>query len=456
MTASENNPPNLSEPFTWHPINGDFILRARVELAGAALDPPGCLGWIVQPVVDSGGAFVEARVHCDGPTALRFRRPDDNKVGQVVVPLNGYDVLQLERRGNTFIFSAANHGEPFTSVTQAEIDLGVDVTVRLFCNPESPQDKIREVFRDVRVIRPATINFRPYQDYIGSCLEILDIYTGILETVHRSSEPFEAPNWMPDDRTIIYNLSGSGPNKGLLRTFDLETGSVTPLETAFAIHNNNDHVLSFDGRQLAISHHSPDDGGRSVIYTLPATGGRPKRITPNAPSFLHGWSPDSAWLVFTGGRKETAAGPEKYDIYKIPAAGGAEIRLTSAPGLNDGPEFSPDGRYIYFNSTRSGLMQLWRMNPDGSDQVQITNDEFNNWFPHISPDGKWIVFLSFGQDVRPDDHPYYKQVYLRLMPSTGGLPKVIAYVYGGQGTINVPSWSPDSRRIAFVSNTDEF
>jgi Tol biopolymer transport system component len=178
-----------------------------------------------------------------------------------------------------------------------------------------------------------------------------------------------------------------------------------------------------------------------------SAGGIPKQITAVGPSYLHGWSLDAKWLVFTGGRNS------KFDIYKIPAGGGEEIRLTDAPGLDDGPEFSPDGKFIYFNSSRTGKMQLWRMKPDGSEQEQIANDGFNNWFPHISPDGKWIVFLSFGDDVRPDDHPYYKHVYVRLMPVEGGAAKVIAYVYGGQGTINVPSWSPDSRRIAFVSNT---
>ncbi len=166
------------------------------------------------------------------------------------------------------------------------------------------------------------------------------------------------------------------------------------------------------------------------------------------PSYLHGWSPDAKFLVYTGGRGD------EYDIYKIPSdGGGAEIKLTHVKGLDDGPEFSPDGRFIYFNSVRSGKMQLWRMKADGQDPEAVTNDEYNNWFPHVSPDGKWIVFLSFGSDVSPSDHPYYKHVYLRLMPVEGGPARVVAYVYGGQGTINVPSWSSDGRMIAFVSNS---
>jgi Tol biopolymer transport system component len=198
---------------------------------------------------------------------------------------------------------------------------------------------------------------------------------------------------------------------------------------------------------LGISHQSPAHGGQSVVSTLPVKGGTPKLITPASPSYLHGWSPDGKFVVYTAGRNG------QFNIFKIPSKGGDEIQLTHTKELNDGPEYSPDGRFIYFNSARTGKMQLWRMTPNGEHQEQITDDEFNNWFPHISPDGKQITFISFMKDVPAGDHPYYKHVYLRLMPIQGGKPKVIAYLYGGQGTINVPSWAPDSRRLAFVSNT---
>jgi Tol biopolymer transport system component len=246
---------------------------------------------------------------------------------------------------------------------------------------------------------------------------------------------------------VIYNISGQSCARGLLRRFNLADKTGTFIKPGACTNNNNDHVLSFDGTMLGISGQSAS-GGQSCIFTVPVAGGEPKAVTPLTPSYLHGWSPDGRFLVYTGGRGG------KFDVYKIPSDGSApETRLTDAPGLNDGPEYTPDGNWIYFNSSRTGTMQLWRMKPDGQGQEQVTNDAFNNWFPHISPDGKWIAFLSYGKEVAPEDHPYYKQVYLRLLPIEGGTPKVIAYVYGGQGTMNVPSWSPDSRKIAFVSNT---
>jgi Tol biopolymer transport system component len=181
------------------------------------------------------------------------------------------------------------------------------------------------------------------------------------------------------------------------------------------------------------------------------TGGDPKLVTDSTPSYLHGWSRDGKDVVYTAQRISKSP---IYNIFKKPINGGPEVQLTlNTKGLSDGPEYSPDGKYIYYNANQTGTMQIWRMKTDGTGQEQLTFDEYNNWFPHISPDNKWIVIISFPTTIDPADHPFYKRVMLRLMPVSGGAPKVIAYLYGGQGTINTPSWSPDSKRIAFVSNT---
>ena len=206
-------------------------------------------------------------------------------------------------------------------------------------------------------------------------------------------------------------------------------------------------MLSMDGKLLGISHHI---GQISTIFVLPSGGSdHPEQITSerSGDSYLHGWSPDNKSLLFVGNRNKV------YDIYSVDLATKKEARLTDNPVLDDGPEYTPDGKYIYFNSVRTGTMKIWRMKPDGSEQEQITFDEYNDWFPHISPDGKWIVYLSFPKEIDPSTHPFYKQIYLRLMPASGGVARTIAYLYGGQGTINVPSWSPDSQWIAFVSNS---
>jgi len=436
--------------FAWRRMRGDFILQARVELLGKGVDPHRKLGWMVRQSLAADSPYADGTAHGDGLTSLQYRRTAGGVTAQVESAAKAPDVLQLEKRGNTYIFSAAKFGEPFTVSELKDLDLGgEDLHVGLFLCSHNSNVVERAVFRDVRIIRPAKADFRPYRDYLGSVLEILDVETGARSVVHQSKVPFEAPNWAPDGAGLQINTSGAdSATRGRLQRFDLGTRTVSPIDTGSAMRLNNDHVLSFDGLMVGISDQSASHGGRSAIFTLPAAGGTPKRITANTPSYLHGWSPDGKWLAYTGER-----GGE-FDIYKIASDGkGEEIRLTDAKGLDDGSEFTPDGRQIYFNSARTGRMQLWRMNADGSDQRQVTDDGFNNWFPHVSPDGKWIAFISFAGEVDPSDHPYYKQVYLRLMPVEGGVPKVIAYVYGGQGTINVPSWSPDSRMLAFVSNT---
>jgi len=428
--------------FVWQRLKGNFILTSRAEFIGKGMEAHRKIGWTVRSSLDADAPHATAVVHGDGLTALQFRRTRAANTEEVRSAVQAADVLQLERKGDTFIMSVARFGEPFAS-EQVSVALGDEVYVGLFVCSHNKDVVEKAVFRDVRITVPASDNVIPYRDYIGSNLEVMEVATGSRKILYQAPDSLQAPNWTRDGRALIYNSSGR------LYRFDLAKKTPVAINTGFANNNNNDHVLSFDGRVLAISHHSKEDANASIVYTLPVKGGIPRRITAKGPSYLHGWSPDGKYLVYTGGRDG------EFDIYKISSNGGKETQLTSAKALDDGPEYTPDGKRIYFNSTRSGMMQIWRMNPDGSDQEQITDDEYNNWFPHISPDGKWIVLLSFlKSEVAPADHPFYKHVYIRLMPAAGGNPKVIAYVYGGQGTINVPSWSPDSKRIAFVSNTD--
>jgi len=452
LTASGANIWNKSDQFhfMWKKMKGDFLLRARVEFIGKGVDPHRKLGWMVRSNLDADAPYVDCAEHGSGLTSLQYRKTKGDVTLQIESGITNADVIQFERRGSNYIFSAAKFGEPFVTNQFSAIELPDDVYVGLFLCAHNPNVTEKAVFHDVRIVKPMRAGFTPYRDYIGSVLEILDVESGHTQVVHRSAQPFEAPNWMRDGRALIYNVSGRFTGWGALCRFDLATKRITPIDTGLANRNNNDHVLSFDGTMLGISDQSATNGGQSTVCTVPVGGGVPKRITQHSPSYFHGWSPDGKFLVFTGIRNG------KTDIYKIPSDGGDEVALTHGEGVNDGPEYTPDGKWIYFNSTRTGRMQLWRMKPDGSDPEQVTNDEFNDWFPHVSPDGKWIAFISFMPDVEPKDHPYYKHIYLRLMPVTGGAPRVMAYIYGGQGTMNVPSWSPDSKRLAFVSNTDGF
>lgn len=278
------------------------------------------------------------------------------------------------------------------------------------------------------------------RDEDQSILEIYDVETNERTVVAEMDYCIEAPNWTPDGKALIYN------SEGCMFRIDLETKEITKIDTGYAIDCNNDHVLSFDGKQLAVSHATKEDG-KSRIYTLPVEGGTPRLITPLAPSYLHGWSPDGKTLCFCAERNG------EYDIYTIPAEGGVETRLTDAPGLDDGSEYDSEGEYIWFNSVRSGLMQAWRMKADGSEQTQMTFDEnWNTWFPHISPDRKLVTMVCYKKgDVQPGEHVPHKFVELRMMNADGSNVQTLVKLFGGQGTINVNSWSPDSKKFAFVT-----
>ena len=272
-----------------------------------------------------------------------------------------------------------------------------------------------------------------------SILETLDLHTGERTMLKKFDDVIEAPNWTRDGRYLVFNSLGK------IYTFDMQSGAVAEINSGFATFCNNDHVLSPDGSEIAVSHHSGADF-HSRIYRLPFQGEDPILVTEKGPSYLHGWSPDGKRLAYCAERNG------QYDIYTIAVNGGSETQLTNLPGLDDGPEYSPDGKALWFNSTRSGLMQVWRMEADGSNPTHMVDEEANCWFPHISPDARQVVYIAYRKgDVAPGDHPANKNVEIRLVPAEGGKSKTLVSLFGGQGTMNVNSWSPDSRKIAFVT-----
>ena len=277
-----------------------------------------------------------------------------------------------------------------------------------------------------------------------SYLEIFDVETGVHRVVKEFPYVVEAPNWTPDGKWLVVNQGG--------RLFKLAADGSSDLQeipTGAITQCNNDHVVTADGRWIGLSSNDPHARTyNSYVYVVPFEGGEPRRITPLGPSYLHGISPDgklAAYCAFRGPQREQ-------DVYVMPLKGGTEKRLTDAPGLDDGPEFSPDGKTIWFYSVRSGRMQVWKMKSNGKDQTQMTFDtDMNSWFPHISPDGKKVVYLAYHDyEVKPDEHIADCNVQLRMIPAGGGAPQVLLEFFGGQGSLNVNSWSPDSKCFAFV------
>lgn len=276
-----------------------------------------------------------------------------------------------------------------------------------------------------------------------SYLNTLDVETGEVRTLRRFDRIIEAPNWLKGQDRIVFNAEGH------IYAYDLATGEEVMIDTGECDNCNNDHVISPDERFIAVSHSAKEEPWASRVYVLPLEGGAPRLVTPNAPSYLHGWSPDGAEFAYCAFREH--GGKLEVDIYAIPESGGEELRLTHG-GFNDGPEYSPDGWHIWFNSTRTGLMQIWRMNRDGSEQTQMTFNERNNWFAHVSPDGAKVAYLSYRKgDLDPGEHLPNMQVELWLMDADGAYPHRVASLFGGQGSINVNSWSKDSRHLAFIS-----
>jgi TolB protein len=420
--------------FVWRRMSGDVSLAATIRWPAPGKQPHRKACLLIRQSLDADSAYVDAALHGDGLTSLQYRETPGERTYEIQSNVSRPCRVRIEKQGDRFFMSVATKDQPLHHAGGSfKLQLKEPFYVGLGVCAHDDSVLERAEFTEVE-LAPGKKDLTQ-KPLIESTLEVVDIASRDRRVVYHTSGVIEAPNWTPDGRSFLFN------SKGRIYRLPSTGGEPQMIDTNFADRCNNDHGLSPDASQLAISHHGP--GGKSLIYLVPSTGGVPKQLTPTGPSYFHGWSPDGKTIVYCAERNS------EFDVYSIPIAGGEEKRLTSAPGLDDGPEFSPDGNYVYFNSVRTGRMQIWGMRPDGSNQEQITSDEFNNWFPHPSPDGKWIVFLSYAKDV--EGHPANKDVQLRLLPIKGGPPQTLAKLFGGQGTINVPSWSPDSRRVALVS-----
>jgi Tol biopolymer transport system component len=389
-------------------------------------------------------------VHGDGLVSLQYREVADGPTRQIVSAVNGAGRVRLEREGDFVYFSVAGEdgvlrhaGGSFRIAFQAPYLVGLAVSAHDNARVETAR------FSKVELAVPqlAYVPDTGYAAQVEATLEVMEIGGVRSRTVVRHFDrKIEAPNWSRDGASLYYN------SEGRIWRIPVAGGEPEQVDTGRHVDNNNDHGLSPDGSLMVISDQiEPDNLSRIHLVTL--DGSAPVRAVvddPEARSYWHGWSPDGKTIAYV----RVALKGDGYDIWAKDLSGGEPYPLIVGPGVDDGPEYSPDGRYLYFNSTRSGAMQLWRAEADGSDPVQLTHDPARrDWFPHISPDGKWIVYISFGDDVAVTDHPPNREdVQLRIMPADGSTPpEILTRLFGGQGTINVPSWSPDGQRIAFVS-----
>jgi Tol biopolymer transport system component len=419
--------------FAYRKVSGDLTLTADVRWVGEGKNAHRKAGWMVRQGLEADAPYADVVVHGDGMISLQYRRTKGGPTAEVRAPVRAPATFRLERHGDLFTLALARPGEDFQPAGSVTVKLPDPVYAGLVVCSHDAGTVETAIFSGVTLQN--TLPLSGQKRVRESSLEVTSVETGERKVVYRARDEFEAPNWSPDGKLFYIN------RKGGIYTLPVQGGKPTRLDTGDADQCNNDHGLSPDGKWLAISHNVK---GASVISVVPSGGGTPRRVTATGPSYWHGWSPDGKTLAYCARRGGD------FDVYTIPVEGGEERQLTSTPGLDDGPDYTPDGKQIYFNSERSGLMKLWRMNADGSRQEQVTNDaEYADWFPHPSPDGKWLVFLSYDKSVT--GHPPNQDVVLRIMPLAGGKPKVLATLFGGQGTINVPSWSPDSKQIAFVS-----
>jgi Tol biopolymer transport system component len=429
--------------FVWRRITGDFTLTADVQFIGQGVVAHRKAVLMARQELTPDSAYADVALHGDGLTSLQFRPAPGAETQEMRSTMNAPTRISLQRRGSSFTAFVAKDGEKLAATATEEVNLPVSVYVGLGVCSHDAGVLETAVFTNVSLEQP-----HPPAARYRSKITIYDLASRTARVVYEADQVIEAPNWSRDGKFLLVNAEGDLYRLPLQGELKLERIDLGP----GGYRCNNDHDLSRDGKWLAFSASSPSSSP-SQVYLANADGSGAHLMTPAAPSYFHGWSPDGKWLAFVGQRDG------KFELYRVPASGGAEQRLTSKGAYDDGPEYTPDGRWIYFNSNRSGGWDIWRMPPDGggpgdAEAEQVTNDEWEDWFPHFSPDGKHLLIFSFPKGTTTHNDRM-DGVVLRLMPAPGKKlkpagPEILLRFFGGQGTINVNSWSPDSRQFAFV------
>ncbi len=426
--------------FVWKSVSGDVSLTADMAFPSATGNPnPHRKALLMfRQTLDADGIYVDAAQHGSGMTALQYRRQRGATTQDIELNIQSPQQIRLEKRGDTITMFLSNHGEPLHQVG-ASIKLRFEGTFYAGIGVCSHNPDIVETatFSNLKLEVP-TPDVR--QTVLFSTLQTIGVEDNFRRALVVATGPgkIEAPNWSRDGKTLIFNRDGH------IWTIPAEGGVATVLNIESATNCTGSHGLSPDGKWLAISCSTPGKP-ETRVYIVPSAGGEPRLLTENPSSYFHSWSPDGRTIAFTR-PNHTGGG----NILSIPVEGGTETPLTTGSGMSDDPDYSADGKWIYFNSDRAGgLMQIWRMRPDGTGAERVTSDDHNNWTPHPSPDGKSIVVVSYDKDVK--GHPADKDIALRILNVNDGKIRVLVNLVGGAGSDNVPNWAPDGTHLAFVS-----
>ncbi len=427
--------------FVWKKVSGDVSLTADVNFPVISGDPSPHRKAVLmfRQTLDADGVYVDAAQHGSGMTALQYRGTKGATTQDIELNIGSPRRLRLEKRGDTITMFLSMGAEPLHQVG-ASIKLHLDEPFYSGIGVCSHNKDVveRATFANVE-LKTLASPAAPVQKVLYSTLQTIGIEDNFRRAMMITTDRarLEAPNWSRDGKSLTFNRDGH------IWSVPAEGGKATKINTGAATNCTGSHGLSPDGKWLAISCSMPAKP-ETRVYIVPSSGGEPRLVTENPSSYFHSWSPDGKTIAFT--RPSHGSG----NIFSIPVEGGAEKALTTGSGISDDPDYSADGKYIYFNSDRAGgSMEIWRMRADGSEPEQITSDGLNNWTPHPSPDGKSILILSYGEGV--SGHPTNKDVAFRILDVSDGKMRVLVNIVGGAGSDNVPNWAPDGTHFGFVS-----